>query len=100
MTSPEAMPETFVAKAVLDSFTEALWMLTQVNGLIDEFKVRFADTAGVWRCLHRIGYPHHRPGRRATRRNEQAIRAWIVFENESGTMLAPPVCPVGRSQAQ
>lgn len=85
-------------------------MLTWVNDLIDElFGVRFADTAGVWRFLRRIGYSHHRPGRRAIQRDEQAIaawrkvtwpgiikrarrtRAWVVFEDEAGAMLTPPI---------
>jgi len=86
------------------------WMLKWVNDLIDElFGVRYGDDAGVWRFLRRIGYSHHRPGRRAMQRDEQAItewrevtwprireraertRAWIVFEDESGAMLTPPV---------
>ncbi len=86
------------------------WMLTWVNDLIDElFGVRFADTAGVWRFLRRIGYSHHRPGRRAMQRDEPVItawrtvtwpeivrrarreRAWIAFEDESGAMLTPPI---------
>lgn len=71
--------------------------------------MRFAQTAAVWRFLRRIGYSNHRPGRRAMQRNEPAIRewievtwpgiverarrerAWIVFEDESGAMLTPPI---------
>lgn len=86
------------------------WMLKWVNDLIEElFGVRFAATAGVWRLLRRIGYSHHRPGRRAIQRDEQAItewreviwpdivaraqrtRAWIVFEDEAGAVLTPPI---------
>ncbi len=86
------------------------WMLKWVNDLIDElFGVCFADTAGVWRFLRRIGYSYHRPGRRAGQRDEEAIarwrevtwprirerarrtRAWVVFEDEAGAMLTPPV---------
>jgi transposase len=109
-------PQVAVLTAELDRGAAAhgheqdRWMLKWVNDLINElFGVRFADTAGVWRFLRRIGYSHHRPGRRATQRDEQAItawrtvtwpqivararrtRAWIVFEDESGAMLAPPV---------
>jgi putative transposase len=86
------------------------WMLKWVNDLIEElFGVRFADTAGVWRLLRRIGYSHHRPGRRAIQRDQQAISAWrevtwprireqagrtgawIVCEDEAGAMLTPPI---------
>jgi transposase len=84
------------------------WMLKWVNDLIEElFGVRYGDTAGVWRLLRRIGYSHHRPGRRAIQRDEQAITAWrevtwpritarakatgawIVCEDETGVMLTP-----------
>jgi Winged helix-turn helix len=86
------------------------WMLRWVNGLIEElFGVCCADGSGVWRLMRRIGCSHHRPGRRATRRDERAIAewrevtwpritaraeatgSWIVFEDEAGAMLTPPV---------
>jgi transposase len=86
------------------------WMLRWINDLIEDlFAVRFADESGVWRLLRRIGYSHHRPGRRATQRDEQAITAWrevtwprirelaertgawIAFEDEAGAMLTPPI---------
>ncbi len=86
------------------------WMLKWVNDLIEElFGVRYGDDAAVWWFLRRIGYSRHRPGRRAMQRDEQAItrwrevtwpqilerarrtRAWIVFEDESGAMLTPPI---------
>lgn len=85
-------------------------MLNWVNDLIDElFGLRFTDIAGVWRFLRCVGYSHHRPGRRAMQRNEQAnrerievtwprivqqarrTRAWIAFEDESAAMLTPPI---------
>jgi transposase len=86
------------------------WTLTRVNDLIGElFGVRYGGEAAVWRFLRRIGYSHHRPGRRAMQRDEPAIRtwkevtwpgirerarstgAWVVFQDESGAMLTPPV---------
>ena len=96
--------------AVAHGHEQDRWMLKWVNDLIEElFGVRFAQTAAVWRFLRRVGYSHHRPGRRAMQRNEPAItdwvrvtwpgivqraragRAWIVFEDESGAMLTPPI---------
>ena len=86
------------------------WMLRWVNSLIEElFGVCYADDSGVWRLMRRIGYSHHRPGRRAIQRDEQEIAewrevtwpditarakasgAWIVYEDEAGAMLTPPV---------
>jgi transposase len=96
--------------ALAHGYGQDRWMLKWVNDLIEElFRVRFADTAGVWRFLRRIGYCHHRPGRRAIQRDEQAITAWrevtwprireqaertgawIVCEDEAGAMLTPPI---------
>jgi transposase len=96
--------------ALAHGYEQDRWMLKWVNDLIGElFGVRFADTAGVWRFLRRIGYSHHRPGRRAMQRDERAIaewrevtwpriterarrtRAWIVCEDEAGAMLTPPI---------
>ena len=96
--------------AVAHGHAQDRWMLTWVNDLIEElFGVRFAQTAAVWRFLRRIGYSHHRPGHRALQRNERAIqewievtwpeitararreRSWIVFEDECGAMLTPPI---------
>jgi len=96
--------------AVAHGHEQDRWTLAWVNDLIEElFGVRFAQTAAVWRFLRRIGYSHHRPGRRAMQRNEHAIRewiqvtwpaiverarrdrSWIVFEDESGAMLTPPI---------
>jgi transposase len=86
------------------------WLLKWINDLIEDlFGVRFADPSGVWRLMRRIGYSHHRPGRRAIQRNEEAITqwrevtwpriaeraqrtgAWIVCEDEAGAMLTPPI---------
>jgi transposase len=42
------------------------WMLKWINDLIEDlFGVRYRDESGVWRLMRRIGYSHHRPGRRA-----------------------------------
>jgi transposase len=86
------------------------WLLKWINDLIEDlFGVRFADPSGVWRLMRRIGYSHHRPGRRAIQRNEEAITqwrevtwpriaeraqrtgAWIVCEDEAGAMLTQPI---------
>jgi len=86
------------------------WLLKWINDLIEDlFGVRFADSSGVWRLMRRIGYSHHRPGRRAIQRDEEAITqwreviwpriteraqrtgAWIVCEDEAGAMLTPPI---------
>ena len=86
------------------------WLLKWINDLIEDlFGVRFADPSGVWRLMRRIGYSHHRPGRRAIQRDEEAITAWrevtwpriseraqrtgawIVCEDEAGAMLTPPI---------
>jgi transposase len=96
--------------ALAHGHEQDLWMLKWVNDLIEElFGVRYGDAAGVWRLLRRIGYSRHRPGRRATQRDEQAIAewrevtwpqitaramatgAWIVCEDEAGAMLTPPI---------
>ena len=115
---PALLDQTQVAVLVVELDRGALahgheqdrWMLTWVNDLIEKlFGVRYGDAAGVWRFLRRIGYSHHRPGRRAMQRDEQAIaewrevtwpritararrtRAWIVGEDEAGAMLTPPI---------
>jgi transposase len=86
------------------------WMLKWINDLIEDlFGTRYRDESGVWRLMRRIGYSHHRPGRRAMQRDEQAIAewrtvtwpgilararasgAWVVFEDEAAAMLCPPV---------
>ena len=96
--------------ALVHGHEQDRWMLKWVNDLIEElFGVRFADTAGVWGLLRRIGYSHHRPGRRAIQRDEEAITAWrevtwpalrerarrtgawIVCEDEAAAMLTPPI---------
>ena len=96
--------------AVAHGHEQDRWLLKWINDLIEDlFGVRFADPSGVWRLMHRIGYSHHRPGRRATWRDEEAITewrevvwpriaeraqrtgAWIVCEDEAGAMLTPPI---------
>jgi transposase len=53
------------------------WLLKWINDLIEDlFGVRFVDPSGVWRLMRRVGYSHHRPGRRAIQRDEEAITTW------------------------
>lgn len=52
--------------AVAHGHKQERWTLAWINDLIEDlFGVRHADASGVWRLLRRIGYSHHRPGRRA-----------------------------------
>lgn len=115
---PRLLEEAQVAALVAELDRGALahgheqdrWMLKWINDLIEDlFGVRFADPSGVWRLMRRIGYSHHRPGRRAIQRDEEAITqwreviwpriteraqrtgAWIVCEDEAGAMLTPPI---------
>ena len=82
---PRLLDEAQVAALVAELDRGALahgheqdrWLLKWINDLIgDLFGVRFADPSGVWRLMRRIGYSHHRPGRRATWRDEEAITQW------------------------
>jgi len=96
--------------ALAHGYDNDRWTAPRVNVLIESlFGVCFADPSGAWRLLRRIGWTFHRPGRRATQRDEQAIRqwreltwpdilartrnpgAWVVFEDEAAVMLCPPV---------
>jgi len=96
--------------ALAHGFATDRWTAPRVNELIERlFGVCFAQPAGAWRLLRRIGVTFHRPGRRATQRDEQAIRqwmtvtwpgiaararatgAWVVFEDEAAAMLCPPI---------
>jgi transposase len=96
--------------ALAHGYDNDRWTAPRVNALIESlFGVCFADPSGAWRLLRRIGFTFHRPGRRATQRDEQAIRqwrevtwpdvqararrpgAWVVFEDEAAAMLCPPI---------
>lgn len=96
--------------ALAHGFPTDRWTAPRVNELIERlFGVCFAQPSGAWRLLDRLGLTFHRPGRRATQRDEEAIRAWrevtwpdilerarawgawVVFEDEAGAMLCPPI---------
>jgi transposase len=96
--------------ALAHGFATDRWTAPRVNEVIERlFGVCFADPSGAWRLLRRIGWTFHRPGRRATQRDEEAIRqwrevtwpgilerarrsgAWVVFEDEAAAMLCPPI---------
>lgn len=96
--------------ALAHGFATDRWTAPRVNEVIERlFGVCYADASGAWRLLRRIGWTFHRPGRRATQRDEEAIRAWrevtwpdilvrarrpgvwVVFEDEAAAMLCPPI---------
>ena len=101
-------------------FATDLWTLDRVATVIEaETGVRY-HRGHVWKLLRdKLGWSRQRPARRAIERDDEAIarwvaeewprikggarrrRAWIVFQDESGVSLLPPVratwAPRGRT---
>ena len=70
-----------VRAAILQSPTEhgfgtELWTLKRVGTVIERLHgVRFGQT-NVWRILGSLGFSPQKPEKRATERNEDAVRSW------------------------
>lgn len=96
--------------ALAHGFDTDRWTAPRVNEMIERlFGVCFAQPSGAWRLLRRLGLTFHRPGRRATQRDEREIQrfrevtwpgivarsraagTWVVFEDEAAAMLSPPI---------
>lgn len=62
--------------ALAEGFATELWTLPRIAKLIRErFGVRYS-TGHVWHLLRRLGFSCQKPARRATQRNEPAIKRW------------------------
>lgn len=70
-----------VRAALMQSPTEhgfgtELWTLKRVGAIIERLHgVRFGQT-NVWRILGSLGFSPQKPEKRATERNEDAVRSW------------------------
>ena len=102
-----------------NGFSTEMWTLARVADVIETVTgVRYGQTQ-TWTVLReRLGWSRQRPARRAVERDDEAIAtwvkqdwpriksarrrgAWIVFQDESGFSLLPPVrgtwAPKGRT---
>lgn len=62
--------------ALAQGFATELWTLPRVAKLIKErFGIRYS-TGHMWHLLRRLGFSCQKPARRATQRDEAAIKRW------------------------
>jgi transposase len=93
-----------------NGYATDLWNLARVAEVIEKVTGVSYSEGHVWRILRdKLGWSHQRPARRAVERDDEAIERWkkerwprvkknakrrgalIVFEDESGFSLLPPV---------
>lgn len=90
-------------------FDTDLWTLERVGKVIEDRTGIAYHPSGVWHVLKRLGWSLQRPARRAKERDNRSVRrwvkkcwpgivararrrrAWLVFQDESGISLTPPV---------
>lgn len=95
--------------AAFHGYPTDLWTLERVAELIEQKTAVAYNPTHVWRVLKDMGWSLQRPARKAKEKDNRAVRrwvkkcwpkivararrrrAWVVFEDESGISLTPPV---------
>jgi transposase len=72
----ERLIRLLVQGAMARGYRTNLWATARIAQLIeDEFAVRY-HTNHIGRLMHRLGWSHQKPERRALERNDAAIEQW------------------------
>jgi transposase len=72
----ERLIRLLVQGAMARGYRTNLWTTARIAQLIeDEFAVRY-HTNHIGRLMHRLGWSHQKPERRALERNDAAIEQW------------------------
>ncbi|MGW2836168.1 IS630 family transposase [Streptomyces sp. NPDC001286] len=92
---------------VAHGWPDQTWTLARIKTLIGRRFHKSMTLSAIAQMLHRHGFSHQVPARRATERDEQAVRlgegdlvpggnavaalgAWLCFEDEAGFSMTPP----------
>jgi hypothetical protein len=106
----EAIEQALRKGALANGFATDVWTLDRIAVVVQGLTGVALSNPSVWRLLrNRLGWSAQRPQRQARERDEQAIGhwvahqgaadqkgaraepAWLVFFDESGTSLIPPL---------
>ena len=115
----EGIEKELLKGAAAHGYDTDLWTLERVAEVIEKTTGVSFHPNHVWRVLKRLGWSLQRPARKAKERDSRAVRrwtkkcwptivarakrrdAWLVFLDESGISLTPPVrrtwAPVGKT---
>jgi transposase len=76
------------------------WTLTRVTLLTRRMFPTGRTLQGVWRLLHRHGWPAQVPGRRALERDDEAIEAWKARVRPQVKRPRPTWAPTSASKTR